>query len=385
MIIGTNKETKNREYRVALLPSGAEALVAAGHTVLVEQGAGAAAGWPDEAYQQAGARLVPDSQTLFARAEMVYKVKEPMPPEYDLMRRDQVLFTYIHSAGNRPLCDKLLQSGVLGIAFEDIQLDDGRLPLLEPMSTIAGYMGMVKGFELLTPLQGGPGLLPGGMPGVRPTRVMILGAGFVGRGALQVAHGLGADATVLDIDVDILQQVSQRFPGVTTLLSNAENIRQTLAGADILLNAVSWPKTREGHLVTREMLGLMPPGAVVVDVAADIRGGLETCERQTSHDDPVYTIDGHPHYVVANIPSLAARSASEALAAVTLPWALRIANEGPAAALAGSLPLRRGLTCMGGKMVRDITAQWYGCEHLTDKQVLVQLGQKKTDDRHRRG
>ena len=370
MIIGTNKESKNREYRVALLPSGVESLVGAGHTVLVEQGAGAASGWSDEAYTAAGARLVQDSEVLFAEAEMVYKVKEPMPPEYDLMRPGQVLFTYIHSAGNRPLCDKLLSSGVLGIAFEDIMLDDGRLPLLEPMSTFAGYMGMIKGFELLTPMQGGPGLLPGGMPGVRPTRVMLLGAGFVGCGALQVAHGLGADVTVLDIDVDIMQQVSQRFPGVKTLLSNPDNIRQTLAGADVLLNAVSWPKTRKGHLVTREMLGLMPAGAVIVDVAADIRGGLETCERQTSHDDPVYDVDGHTHYVVANIPSLAARSASEALAAVTLPWALEIAGKGARQALLENLPLRRGLTCLDGHMVRGVTAQWYGCEHLGDEDLV---------------
>ena len=370
MIIGTNRETKNREYRVALLPSGAEILTAAGHTVLVERGAGAGAGWPDEAYEQAGARLVDDSATLFAEAEMVYKVKEPMPAEYDLLRQGQVLFTYIHSAGNRPLCDKLLSSGVLGIAFEDILLDDGRLPLLEPMSTFAGYMGMIKGFELLTPMQGGPGLLPGGMPGVRPTRVMILGAGFVGCGALQVAHGLGADVTVLDIDVDILAQVSVRFPGIKTLLSNPDNIRLTLAQTDVLLNAVSWPKNRKGHLVTREMLGLMPPGAVIVDVAADIRGGLETCERQTTHDDPVYVVDGHPHYVVPNIPSLVARSASEALAAVTLPWALDIAGKRPRQAMLDSAPLRRGLTCMDGHMVRGVTAQWYGCEHLGDEDVF---------------
>jgi len=375
MIIGTNKETKNREYRVALLPSGVETLVAAGHTVLVEQGAGAGAGWPDEAYREAGARLVADSQTLFAEAEMVYKVKEPMPPEYDLMRKDQVLFTYIHSAGNRPLCDKLLSSGVTGIAFEDILYDDGRLPLLEPMSTFAGYMGMIKGFEMLTPLQGGQGLLPGGMPGVRPSHVMILGAGFVGCGALQVAHGLGARCTVLDIDVDVLAQVAQRFPGVTTLLSNAENIRATLADADVLLNAVSWPKSRKGHLVTREMLGLMPAGAVIVDVAADIRGALETCEKQTSHDDPIYEVDGVPHYVVANIPSLAARSASEALAAVTLPWALEIAAKGARRAMLDSAPLRRGLTCIEGQMVRDITAQWYGCEHMTDEDLVRLLGQ----------
>ncbi len=376
MIIGTNKETKNREYRVALLPSGAETLVAAGHTVLVEAGAGAGAGWTDEAYEQAGARLVADSETLFAEAEMIYKVKEPMPAEYDLLRRDQVLFTYIHSAGNRPLCDKLLSSGVTGIAFEDILLDDGRLPLLEPMSIFAGYMGMLKGFELLTPMLGGPGLLPGGMPGVRPTRVMILGAGFVGCGALQVAHGLGADVTVLDIDVDALARVSQRFPGIKTLLSNAENIREALAGADVLLNAVSWPRTRKGHLVTREMLGLMPAGAVVVDVAADIRGGLETCERQTSHDEPTYVTGGHTHYVVANIPSLAARSASEALAAVTMPYALQIAAKGARQALLDDMPLRRGLTCLDGNMVRAVTAEWYGCPHLTNAQVVDRLQAK---------
>lgn len=376
MIIGTNKETKNREYRVALLPPGVEALVGHGHSVLVERGAGAGAGFSDEQYGQAGAALVNDSATVFAEAELVYKVKEPMPQEYELMRRGQLLYTYIHSAGNRPLCDHLLSSGVWGVAFEDIQLDDGRLPLLEPMSYIAGYVGMTKGFELLRPTEGGPGLLPGSLPGVQPTRVLILGAGFVGCGALQVACGLGADVTVLDVDLDKLADVARRFPAARTLLSNEDNIRRCLTATDVLLNAVSWPRSRQGHLVTRQQLGTMPTGAVVVDVAADIGGALETCQRQTTHDDPVYTVDGHPHYVVPNIPSLAARSASEALAAVTLPYALALADKGPRRALLRDLALRRGLTCLGGRMVRQATAQWYGCPALGQDELLRELEQE---------
>lgn len=373
MIIGTNKETKNREYRVALLPSGVEALVGRGHTVLLERGAGSGAGFDDAAYEEAGASLVDDPEQIYGEAELIYKVKEPMSWEYDLLRPEQTLFTYIHSAGNRPLCDKLLEHRVRGIAFEDVELDDGRLPLLEPMSAIAGYMGMFKGFELLQTVNGGSGLLPGGLAGVRPTRVMILGGGYVGSGALQLAHGVGAEVTVLDIDVDRLERLGGRYPGTRTLYSNAANIRAALREADLLLNAVMWPKTRKGHLVTREMLGLMPAGAVVVDVAADVRGGLETCERQTTHDDPTYEVDGHVHYVVANIPSLAARSASEALSNVTLPYALRLADEGTRRALLSCAPLRRGLTCIDGQMVRAVTAEWYGCDHLTQAQVIDAL------------
>jgi len=373
MIIGTNKETKNREYRVALLPSGVREFVERGHVVLVERGAGEGAGWPDREYEEAGAALVDDSVELFGRADLVYKVKEPMPHEYDLMRGGQVLLTFIHSAGNRPLCDKLLETGVWGIAFEDVELDDGRLPLLEPMSFVAGYLGMYRGFELLQTTHGGFGKLPGGMAGALPCHVMILGAGSVGSGALHVAIGLGADVTLLDIDEGKLRSMFARYPGITTLHSNRENIARTLKHTDILLNAVSWPKTRKGHLVTRKMLRTMPERAAVVDVAADVRGSLESCLRQTTHDDPVYVVDGHPHYVVANIPSLAAQSASEALARVTLPYALDIADKGQRTALMEDVPLRRGLTCLDGQMVRSVTAEWYGCPHLSDSAVVKLL------------
>ena len=365
MIVGTNKETKNHEYRVALLPNGVETLVARGHSVLVERGAGAGAGWSDDEYEAAGAELAPDSAAVFARAELVYKVKEPMTWEYDLMRAGQVLYTYIHSVGNRPLCDALLRSGVCGIAFEDVQLDDGRRPLLEPMSYIAGYMGMVKGFELLQTISGGPGLLPGRMPGVQPTRVMILGGGFVGTGAIDVAAGLGAEVTVLDVDGGRLAELATQYPGVRTLYSTRQNIAGQLPAADVLVNAVMWPPDREGHLVTRDMLQTMPSDAVVVDISADIEGALQTCARQTTHEDPVFVVDGRPHYVVANIPSLAARTASQALAATTLPHAVAIADHGVHRALADSVPLRRGLTCIDGHVVRAETASFYGCSPLS--------------------
>ncbi len=368
MIVGTNKESKAQECRVALLPTGVQALVEHGHTILVERGAGAAAGWPDDAYQAAGATLVDDSATLFAEAELVYKVKEPMAAEFPLLRRDQILFTYIHSGGNRPLCDRLLASGVLGIAFEDV-LSDGRLPLLEPMSVIAGYMGMVKGFELLQTLYGGPGLLPGGLPGVCPTRVAILGAGSVGQGAVRVAHGLGADVVVLDIDGDKLTATAREFPGVRTLQSNAATIAEVVAWADVLLNGVMWPRSRRGHLVTREMVQAMKPGAVIVDVSADVGGAIETCLRQTTLADPTYTEAGHVHYLGANIPSLAARSASEALSAVTLPYALALADKGAARALQDDASLRHGLTCIVGKFTRAATADWYGSEVMGESEL----------------
>jgi len=244
------------------------------------------------------------------------------------------------------------------------------------MSHVAGYMGMFKGFELLQTLNNGPGLMPGGMPGVQPARVMILGGGFVGQGALELALGVGAEVTLLDIDGDKLAQIRQAFPGVRTLYSTAENIRAAMRQADVLLNAVMWSPTREGHLVTREMLGLLPTGAVVVDVSADIRGALQSCERQTTHDDPVYEVDGVPHYVVANIPSLAARSASVALSNVTLPYALLLADKGPRQALLENLPLRRGVTCLAHKMVRQATAQWYGCDHLSEEEVVALLSSR---------
>ena len=373
MKIGTNRETKNHEYRVAVTPSSVETLVERGHTVLIEKGAGEGSGWSDDLYEKAGASIVDDPRTIFAEAEMVYKVKEPMPWEYELLSEGQVLFTYIRSAGNRPLCKALLESRVLGVAFEDVEADGGRLPLLEPMSFIAGYMGMIKGFELNQTIEGGPGLLPGGMPGVRATGVTIIGGGFVGRGALQVADGLGAEVTILARNPDKLATIQGEFPRVRTLYSNAGNIRSLLPATNILVNAVMWPKTRKGHLVTREMLAIMPTGAVIVDIAADVHGAIETCERQTTHDDPVYVVDGHPHYVVANIPSLAARTASEALAAVTLPYALEIADKGPKSALIENGALRRGVTCLDGQMVRRVTAEWFGCPHLTDEEVVRRL------------
>jgi len=373
MIIGTNKETKDQEYRVAILPSGVEVFIQHGHKILIEKGAGQGIGISDTAYQKSGATIVDDPEKIYEEAELIYKVKEPMTWEYDLFRKGQTLFTYIHSAGNRPLCDKLLDHSVYAIAYEDIELDNGGFPLLAPMSTIAGYMGMLKGFELLQTINGGPGLIPGGLPGIRPTHVMILGGGSAGVGALKVALGLGAEATILDIDVNKLMYISDCYPRVRTLISNPQNIEETLKQTDILLNAVMWPKSKKGHLVTRDMLKLMPNGAVIVDVSADIHGAIETCERQTTHKDPVYVIEGHPHYAVANIASLVARSASDALANVTLPYALEIANKGVRKALIDNVPLRRGLTCFEGHMVRKITAEWYGCEYLGDSDVVQLL------------
>jgi alanine dehydrogenase len=373
MIIGTNRETKVQEYRVGLLPDGVEALTGRGHTVLVQRGAGEAAGFADAAYAGAGATMVDDGAVVFEKSHMVVKVKEPMDWEYDLMRPGQVLFTYIHSKGNRPLCDALVRTGVRGLAFEDVETDDGRLPLLEPMSMVAGYVGMLRGIDLLSALSGNQGLLPGGLPGVRPARVLVLGGGFVGRGALKVAHGLGADVTVLDLNPDVLAQLALEFPRARTLLSTAANLRRALKDTDLLLNAVMWPPGRDGHLVTRAMVRDMPAHAVIIDVSADIGGAIETCLRQTTHDDPTYVEEGRTHYVVANIPSAAGRSSSEALAAVTLPWVTRLADQGFARALLAHPPLLRGLTCMDGHIVRPQTARWLECAALPSDQVQDRL------------
>lgn len=343
MLIGVPKEIKNNEYRVSLTPPGVQALVSAGHGVLIQTLAGAGSGFDDNHYREAGAEIAPDARTVFERADLILKVKELLPPEYDLPREGQILFTYIHSANNPEETRVLLDHKVIAIAYEDIVTDDGRTPLLTPMSEIAGEVGVLMGAYQMLAINGGSGLLLGGSVGVEPARVVIFGAGNVGLGAARLALGFGADVTVLDIDIEKLRDLRQRiFPTARTLYLNEYNVRQILPTVDLLVNGVKWPPRSDRHILTRDMLVLMKRDALIVDVSCDPAGAIETCHA-TSHDDPVYVVDGIRHYCVDNLPSAVARTSSSALCNNTLPYVLEIASQGWLGAIKKNLPLRRGL------------------------------------------
>jgi alanine dehydrogenase len=328
MIIGVPKEIKCDEFRVGLLPVGAEELARAGHKVLVQSGAGLGSGLTDAEYVKHGAELVDDSATLFAQADMIVKVKEPQPCELPLLRRDQVVFTYFHLAADRELTEAVLHSGCAAVAYETLQDSRGRLPLLTPMSEVAGRMSIQEGAKYLERPQMGRGILLGGVPGVEPAHVTILGGGVVGCNAARIAAGFRARVTILDVDMDRLRSLDDIMPAnVEVLFSDRHTIRQKLRDTDLLIGAVLVPGGLAPRLVTREVLGLMKPGSVIVDVAIDQGGCVET-SRPTTHSDPVYLVDEVVHYCVANIPGAVGRTSTFALCNVTLPWVLRIAGCG---------------------------------------------------------
>ena len=341
MIIGVPKEIKEGEFRVALTPVGAETLVSHGHEVLVETTAGTAAGMTDDQYQRAGASILADKEAVYRRAEMILKVKEILPPEYPLLRCHQIVFTYIHSANRPEETQVLLDRKVVGIAYEDVRTDDGRFPLLEPMSEIAGEVGMLMGACQLFTVAGGAGLLVGGAPGVEPAKVAILGAGHVGIGAARYALGLGADVTILDIDLARLRTIRREvFPNVKTLYCIRSNVERILPEVDVLVNAVKWKPGLT--IVSRAMLGLMKRGALIVDIDCEPKGAIESCA-YTTHADPIFEVDGIRHLCIANLPSAVARTASLALSNATLPYALEIADKGWLEAVKANAALRRGL------------------------------------------
>lgn len=354
MRIGIPKEIKDGEFRVAVTPSNVSVLVDAGNDVLIESNAGKAAGMTNTQYEDAGARILPDIATVYAEAEMVLKVKEILPPEYGLLRRDHVLFTYIHSAIRPEQTQVLLDIGLIGIAYEDVMTDDGEFPLLTPMSEIAGEMGMLMGIHYMATTEGGSGVLIGGAPGVPPAKIAILGAGHVGIGAARYALGLGADVTLVDVAIDRLRRIRQSvFPNVKTLFSNSDNIRRILPEIDMLVNAVKWkPGMR---LVSREMLHLMKTNALIVDIDCEPNGAIETC-RFTTHGDPVYVEEGVRHYCVANLPSAAAFTASHMLSNATLPYVREIATKGVVTALKENAALRHGLGFCKGRLTFKTTA-----------------------------
>ena len=356
MRIGIPKEIKNREYRVAATPDCVRAFVQAGHRVLVQQGAGAGAGFEDEAYAAAGATFAATGADVYAQSEMIVKVKEPLPAEYALLRPGQLLFTYLHLAAVPELAEALMRARVTAVAYETIQLPDGSLPCLTPMSAIAGRLAIQEGAKYLERPYGGRGVLLGGVPGVQRGRVVVLGGGVVGTHATKMAVGLGADVTVLDVSARRLAELDDLFGGrVQTLYSNTANVERSLAQADLVVGAVLVPGAAAPKLIRREQLRSMLPGALIVDVAVDQGGCVETT-RPTSHDEPVYAVDGVLHYAVPNMPAAVARTSTLALTSVTWPYALLLADHGFEGAAAIRPELRSGINVAAGSVTHPAVA-----------------------------
>ena len=349
MIIGIPKEIKDNEYRVSLTPGGAHLLVEEGHRLLVQTGAGHGSGFPDGEYADAGAAIVPTAAEAWA-ANMVMKVKEPLASEYDFLRPDLILFTYLHLAAAEKLTHVLLEKRTTGVAYETVQPADGSLPLLTPMSEVAGRMAVQVGAHYLEKMNGGRGKLMGGVPGVAPCNVVVIGGGVVGTSAAKVALGMGAAVTIIDKDLNRLRFLSEVLHGnLTTLMSNPRSIATACDYADLLVGAVLVPGAKAPRLVTRDMVGRMKPGSVIVDVAVDQGGCVETCH-PTTHSDPVYVVDGVIHYCVANMPGAVPRTSTYALSNATLPYAEKLARHGVPAALKADAALAKGVNTYAGHL-----------------------------------
>lgn len=370
MIVGTPKEVKNHEYRVGLTPESAGELVTHGHRVLVEAGAGLGIGSTDEDYVARGAQIVASAAEVFEQADMIVKVKEPQPAERQRLRENQILFTYLHLAADEPQTKELLNSGVIGIAYETVTDRKGGLPLLKPMSQVAGRMSIQAGATALERAHGGRGVLLGGVPGVSPGKVAIIGGGVVGFNAAQMAAGLGADVTILDRDPEALERLGTYFEArAKTRFSNSANLAECVAEADLVVGAVLIPGAAAPKLVSREMLSTMRPGAVLADIAIDQGGCFET-SRATTHDDPTYVVDGIVHYCVANMPGAVSRTSTYALNNVTLPHTLRIAELGWQKALAVDAHLREGLNVCQGAVTCEPVAQEFQLEYVPAEEFL---------------
>ncbi|MGE0175182.1 MAG: alanine dehydrogenase [Oligoflexales bacterium] len=363
MLIGVPKEVKNRENRVSAVPGGVQVLTQAGHRVLVEKGAGLGAGIPDQKYQEAGAKIVDSAATIWRESEMIIKVKEPIQQEYDFMQRGQILYTYLHLAAAQQLGHELVKRGVSGIAYETIELDNRSLPLLTPMSEVAGRMAVQIGALCLQKHSGGKGLLLGGVPGVKRGRVTIIGGGVVGINSAKMAVGLGARVTILDVSAPRLAYLDDVFgTDVDTIMSNPENIASSVAESDLVIGAVLVTGAKAPTLVPRSMVATMDPNSVIVDVAVDQGGCFETI-RPTTHDDPIFTEENVLHYGVTNIPGDVPKTSTYALTNVTLKYALEIANKGLKNALRDSKPLARGLNTYEGKVTHSAVAEALGLQY----------------------
>jgi alanine dehydrogenase len=368
MIIGIPKEIKAQENRVGLLPSGAYQLVRRGHTVLVESGAGVGSGYSDEEYERAGAEIVSAPAEIFERAAMIVKVKEPIPEEYGLLREGQILFTYLHLAAVKPLTEALIRSGCVGLAYETIEVHR-RLPLLEPMSEIAGRMSAIVGAYLLGKQHGGKGVLLGGVPGVLPGRVVVIGGGTSGVNAARMATGLGADVTILEVDVERMRFLDITMHGAHTLYSNQAHLLELLPNVDLLIGAVLVPGARAPKLITREMLRAMKPGSVLVDIAID-QGGCAETSRPTTHKEPTYVEEDVTHYCVANMPAAYARTATQALTNVTYRYVELLADQGLGGALQRDPNLLSGVNVLDGKVTCRGVAEAHGL-HFHDPHDLA--------------
>ena len=358
MIIGVPKEIKEQEQRVALLPSSTKELSKKGHSVLVEKDAGLGSGYSDQDYVKAGAEIVEEAKDVFARADMIVKVKEPLKAEFPLLRRGQILFTYLHLAASKPLTEALLKSGVTGVAYETIQVDH-RLPLLEPMSEIAGRMSVVMGANFLAKYNGGSGVLLGGVPGVLPGRVVVVGGGTSGVNALRMAKGLGAAVTILDIDVERLRFLDIAIENLHTLFSNEANLDDLMPDCDLLIGAVLLPGAKAPKLITRAMLQKMKRGSVFVDISID-QGGCAETSRPTTHLDPVYVEEGVTHYCVANMPAAYARTATQALTNVTYRYVQLLADRGLEGACKKQPTLVGGINTRDGRLTCQAVADAHG-------------------------
>ena len=363
MIIGIPKEIKNNENRVGMTPAGVFELCKRGHKVFVQHTAGMGSGFSDNEYLTAGAVILPTIEEVYATAEMIIKVKEPIKPEYELIKEGQLLFTYFHFASDEELTHAMIKSGAVCLAYETVRKEDGSLPLLIPMSEVAGRMAVQEGARFLEKPQGGKGILLGGVPGVKPAKVLILGGGVVGTHSALLAAGAGADVTIVDISLPRLRYLSEILPkNVKTLYSSEHNIKEELPSTNLIIGSVLIPGDKAPHLITKEMLKMMQPGTVMVDVAIDQGGCFET-SHATSHSEPVYTVDGVVHYAVANIPGAVPYTSTLALTNATLPYALFLADKGWQRACKESSALFAGLNVVGGKVTFKAVADDYGVKH----------------------
>ena len=363
MKIGVPKEIKNNENRVGMTPAGVKELVGRGHELYVQHTAGEGSGFSDEEYEKAGAKILPTIEDVYAIGEMIVKVKEPIEPEYKLVRKGQVLFTYFHFASDLALTEAMIKSGAVCIAYETVRDREGRLPLLIPMSEVAGRMSIQEGARFLEKPQGGRGILLGGVPGVKPAKVLVLGAGVVGRNAALMAAGLGADVTICDISLPTLRHCSEVMPkNVKTLYSSRHNIENELPTTDVVIGSVLIPGAKAPHLITKDMLPLMRKGSVLVDVAIDQGGSFET-SKATTHSEPVYTVDGVVHYAVANIPGAVPFTSTLALTNATMPYAVKLANLGWIEACKQDPGLADGVNVVDGKVTFKAVAEAFNLEY----------------------
>jgi alanine dehydrogenase len=370
MIIGVPKEIKNNENRVAVTPAGVSEFVKHGHTVYVQATAGEGSGFSNEEYVEAGATLLPSIEEVYAIADMIVKVKEPIESEYKLIKKDQLLFTYFHFASHQPLTNAMIESGAVCLAYETVEKADRSLPLLVPMSEVAGRMSVQEGAKYLEKPLGGRGILLGGVPGVKPANVVVLGGGIVGTQAAKMAAGLGAQVTIMDISIPRLRQLDDIMPAnVQTMYSNTYNIKEAIKHADLVIGGVLIPGAKAPHLITKDMLKLMKKGAVLVDVAVDQGGCFETT-KATTHAEPTYVIDNIIHYCVANMPGAVPYTSTLALTNATLPYAIQLANKGWKDACKNNAELRLGLNVVNGKVVYKGVSEAFNLPYTAVEEIL---------------